>query len=142
LDAVGTKKLGWHDLLAFVKDTRAGSALAIALHGERARWTDREYLMAMMVDALNGANWQRTGKRSGRPKPVVRPGQVSAGEAQHIGDGALPVDEFDIWLADKQAEATPDDENQQSVGGGSLMEPSPTLPQVDVTTPESGSLQR
>jgi len=103
LDDIGTPRLGWHELLAFVKDARTGSALAISMAGQKARWTDADYLLAAATDALNGANWQRSGGRFGQPKKIPRPGDTSRGETQHIGSGAVTVEEFDEWLARKQA---------------------------------------
>lgn len=37
-------------------------------------WTDREYLWALAVDYLAGANWQRGGGKGMRPQPLPRPG--------------------------------------------------------------------
>lgn len=99
---MGTRRLGWHDLLAFIQHLRQGSSLAISILGEKARWTDLEALLAAAVDALNGANWQRSGKKSGKPKPIPRPGTTTKGEEQRFGSDAVPVDEFDKWLAGKQ----------------------------------------
>lgn len=51
----------------------ADSALAYKLHGDYARWGTTEYLLAAVLDSLNAANWQRSGKSSRKPKPVPRP---------------------------------------------------------------------
>lgn len=46
----------------------------LALSEGDSRWGDVEHLLADVVDALWGANWQRAGdKRAPRPKPRVRP---------------------------------------------------------------------
>jgi hypothetical protein len=84
-----------------VKQSPRGSALARAIHGEAATWGPAEHLLAAAVDALNGANWQRTGRRGHKPKPVPRPRpeQARPRQIRHLGSGPLPVAEFDAWLA-------------------------------------------
>lgn len=43
------------------------------------QWTVDTYLLALAVDALNGANWQRAGDgKSKRPTPIPRPGEDEA----------------------------------------------------------------
>lgn len=49
------------------------SPLGVALHGDAARWGVSEHLLATAVDALLGANWQRSGGKGAKPKPVRRP---------------------------------------------------------------------
>lgn len=44
-------------------------------------WSASEYLLAMVVDALNGANWQRGGGKGKRPKPIPRPGRDDEDES-------------------------------------------------------------
>jgi len=50
------------------------AALWREVHGEAATWGPTEHLLALAVDVLQGANWQRAGKRSApRPRPIERP---------------------------------------------------------------------
>lgn len=50
------------------------AALWREIHGEAATWGPTEHLLAVAVDVLQGANWQRAGKKSApRPKPIERP---------------------------------------------------------------------
>lgn len=47
----------------------------MAVHGEDMHWGLAEHLLAVTIDVLNTANWQRGGGRQGRrPKPIPRPG--------------------------------------------------------------------
>lgn len=50
----------------------AGSMLWQAMHSDKA-WTQAEYLQALTVDKLAGANWQRAGGKGAHPVPVERP---------------------------------------------------------------------
>lgn len=91
--------LSWRDLLVIVRNSPRTSALAGAIHGEAATWGITDHLLAAAVDALLGANWQRTGKKGGKPKPVKRPIRDKAKRARRLGSGGLPVAQFDAWLA-------------------------------------------
>jgi hypothetical protein len=44
------------------------------LDDEAARWTLSDHLLACAVDALRGGNWQRSGGKGTKPKPLPRPG--------------------------------------------------------------------
>jgi hypothetical protein len=58
---------------------------------EEARaWRLEHHLMAMIIDLLAGANWQRGGGKGSRPKPVQRPGVKDTGN-QTIGGSASPL---------------------------------------------------
>lgn len=50
-----------------------GSELMAEIHGESARWGPAEHLLALAVDVLAGANWQRGGGKGAKPKPIPRP---------------------------------------------------------------------
>lgn len=51
------------------------SATVRSIHGEIAIWGSVEHLLAMAVDALRMANWQRSSdKKIPRPEPIPRPG--------------------------------------------------------------------
>lgn len=54
-----------------------GSAVWRVLNVDAA-WDTNEYLLALTVDALNGANWQRGGGGGTQPKPVPRPAELRA----------------------------------------------------------------
>lgn len=116
----GTDRLNWRDLGVVIR--QAGESSAVARHslGEAHGWGVAEHLLAAAVDALNAANWQRSGRGS-RPQPVERPkvgttspaSEPDAAESQRAipaGDPfkddesgtftgvAIPVDELNRWL--------------------------------------------
>jgi hypothetical protein len=41
---------------------------------DSAGWTLESHLLAVVADALRGANWQRSGGKGSKPKPIPRPG--------------------------------------------------------------------
>lgn len=47
-----------------------GALLWQVMHNDKA-WSQESYLLAHTVDALRGANWQRSGGE--KPKPIERP---------------------------------------------------------------------
>lgn len=54
------------------------SATVRSIHGDIAIWGSVEHLLAMAVDALRMANWQRSGeKKIPRPEPIPRPGSTA-----------------------------------------------------------------
>jgi hypothetical protein len=73
LDDLGTSDLSWTDLKAVIVHSPPGSAFQRARHGEYATWTAETHLLAVIADALRIGNWQRTGSKRGRPKPIPRP---------------------------------------------------------------------
>jgi hypothetical protein len=53
----------------------ADSATARALHGEAARWSLTDHLLAVVADRLAIMSWQLAGNRHApRPEPLPRPG--------------------------------------------------------------------
>lgn len=66
----------------------ASSAYARDTLGDAALWTLESHLLAVVVDALATANWQRGGKGP-RPRPVPRPGVKQPG----IRYGGTPIDQ-------------------------------------------------
>lgn len=70
--------------------------------GEAAAWTLTDHLLAMTVDVLRSANWQRGGKGP-RPKPLPRPGAAAEdGPGAHQyrpRQSAHNAAEFREWLA-------------------------------------------
>lgn len=41
---------------------------------ESAGWSLTDQLLAATLDTLRGANWQRSGGKGAKPKPIPRPG--------------------------------------------------------------------
>jgi hypothetical protein len=53
----------------------ADASTVEAVHGDQARWTLTDHLLASVFDALAVISWQLGGdKRAARPKPMARPG--------------------------------------------------------------------
>lgn len=89
--------LSWRDLYVVVRNLPMSSALARSMSGAEAQWGVTEYLLAQVVDALNGANWQRGGGKGQKPKPTPRPGA----KAKVLGSKPIPMSEFDQWWDDQ-----------------------------------------
>lgn len=74
-----------------------GNALQRERLGEGAYWTADTYLLALIGDALQAANWQRAGDRNAqRPKPIPRPdtaGQPKPGRRLGAGNG-ISIDQM------------------------------------------------
>lgn len=102
LDDLGTERLTWRDLLVVVQHRPQDSALARALDGDEAVWSLTDHLLAITIDVLNIANWQRenAGKGKGqsptrKPKRMPRPGVQD--DTQKIGAEPIPIKDFDAW---------------------------------------------
>lgn len=67
------------------------SALARSIHGDQALWSTQDHLLALAVDALHAANWQRGGGKGKRPRPVPRPGEQDKGR-KRFGTGRMSLD--------------------------------------------------
>lgn len=49
------------------------SATARSTAGDAAGWDVQAYLLADVIDLLAAGNWQRSGAKRGKPKPMKRP---------------------------------------------------------------------
>jgi hypothetical protein len=68
-------------------------------------WDDGEYLLAAILDALHGANWQRSGdQKAARPKPTPRPGD----EPEPTLGTAVPLTELRRRLHPEEFEEVTD----------------------------------
>lgn len=108
----GTDRLTWADVVAMTREALPGSAVL--------RWVDPwdidTHLLAGVLDALNGANWQRGGGKGAAPKPVPRPEDMRRTQAEVVDETpdddhiptvdesgtykgmATPVNELADWL--------------------------------------------
>ena len=60
-------------------------------------WDMNTYLLANVVDLLAAGNWQRSGGKGRRPKPLQRP----TAPAQHTGVTANDITEFRDWYSNQ-----------------------------------------
>lgn len=82
------RRLSWRRLLVLIRHLPPSSSVAVLTHGPQ--WATGDYLLAAAVDALHGANWQRSGGKGSRPKPIPRPGDKS--RAKTYGN-AIPIED-------------------------------------------------
>lgn len=111
----GTDRLNWRDLEVIIVESGRESAVMRYELGEAFGWEVGEYLLAGVLDALNGANYQRGGGKGQQPKPVPRPnvgqqiehhpentgGQMFAGDDFEMD--SVTIEEMDAWLGLKPA---------------------------------------
>lgn len=87
-------RLSWRRLGVLIRQLPREAATTRAAAGEAAAWGDAEHLLASIVDVLNAANWQRSGKQNApRPKPLPRPGVKKPGETT-FGTKSMSIDEY------------------------------------------------
>lgn len=92
---LGTEALSWRDMWMIFANAPTGSVLAVSVQGERALWTVSDYLLAIIADELNDANWQRGGGKGTRPDRLKRPGVKD--DSHKFGADPIPVSEFNDW---------------------------------------------
>jgi hypothetical protein len=54
--------------------------------GDRVDWSVTDYLLARVAHLLAGANWQRSGGKGPKPKPVKLPDAKSARDRKAAGE--------------------------------------------------------
>lgn len=69
---LGTPALTWRRLGVLIRGLPLGSRTLTAVNPS-AEWTIDTHLLAGILDTVQGANWQRSGKGR-RPEPWPRPG--------------------------------------------------------------------
>lgn len=109
----GCDRLSWRDLQVHINSCARdrGSRLFEAINPHLVDYTPDTELLAAILHALQGANWQRGGGTGPAPKPLERPKRPTsssqhsaAGEVPDVDDSgsyvgeALPVDEMAAWL--------------------------------------------
>lgn len=73
---LGSPRLTWDRLARLIQHLPPDAATVAAVSGPAAQWGSTEYLLALVVDALNVGNWQRIGdKKAPKPTPLPRPGE-------------------------------------------------------------------
>jgi hypothetical protein len=93
------KRVTWRAVLAFVKRAPQDSAVYREMVGEDAVWTLEAQLMALAVDVLNIANFQRGSGKGTKPKPLERPGVRPKGREVYgdRSDAVSPAEFRSFW---------------------------------------------
>lgn len=96
LDDLGTPALSWIDLRALVKWAPMTSAYARSYYGhEVAAWASLDVqISALIADLLASGNWQRSGGKGSKPKPLKRPGS----DTKIGGKTVMELDQMDEFL--------------------------------------------
>ncbi|AZS10391.1 tail assembly chaperone [Arthrobacter phage Supakev] len=97
LDQLGAE-LDWRQLWQIIAHAPLGSAIGLSIHGEAAEWSVTDHLLAIVVDVLNDANWQRGGGKGAQPGRLKRPG-VKDKNTQSFGSEPIKISEFNDWWA-------------------------------------------
>lgn len=92
INRIGSPDLDWRRLKAVVRYLPPTSALHRSMYGAQAEWGVTEHLLASAVDALRGANWQRSGGKGKRPEPIPRPGDEDKRKKRY-GTASIPLEE-------------------------------------------------
>lgn len=71
----------------------SATMLAVLPREEIELWDLQAHLLASAVDLLAGANWQRSGRKTGKPKPIKRP------KPRKHSTGGRELDDFRAWYA-------------------------------------------
>ncbi|MFF2631956.1 hypothetical protein ACFVR6_03645 [Microbacterium sp. NPDC058021] len=98
---VPSKQLNWRDLYVLLRrwQKTPHNAVGEAIHGH-ALWSIEEQLLAVAVDTLAFANWQRMRKpHAPKPKRLPRPWEASKG--RQLGSEPIPISQFDDWWESK-----------------------------------------
>lgn len=69
--AIGSPALSWFELKCLIKFAPTSSELVKVINPTALLNTPHTVLLSLVVDALNGANWQRGGGKGARPQSVT-----------------------------------------------------------------------
>lgn len=69
--------------LVLIDHLPPGAALWRAM-GLDNTWTEEAHLLALVVDVLQAANWQRGGGKGMQPKAIARPGDVARAQRRGL----------------------------------------------------------
>lgn len=75
----------------------ATSAFGRSVHGEAATWDTADHLLAVIADAVQVGNWQRSGRKRRKPQPIPRPGQDGK-QRKKFGTGRRSIDEAQAFF--------------------------------------------
>lgn len=95
-------RFGLRTLLAFLSQSQPSSAVYRSVHGAKiAAWGNVEELLAIVIETLRDANWQRQGNpRAPKPPRLIRPGQEHKQQGyRHFGGEGMSIAEFEKRMA-------------------------------------------
>lgn len=75
----------WRRLIALARQLPPSSPWVLRETNGESAWQIQEQLLALAVDVLALANWQRGGGKGRRPKPIERPGVKSTSDETTFG---------------------------------------------------------
>ena len=91
------ERVSWRAVIAFAKHAGPGTALYRVSNGRDSAWSLDSQLLALIVDVLSVANYQRGGGKGSKPKPIQRPG-VKNETSTKWGGAAVAAGSFDdFW---------------------------------------------
>lgn len=79
-DRDGRPRLTWRELAVYVKQLPSSARTRVAQGDKDGLWGLGEHFLALAIDELRVANWQRSnegvkpGRQSRAPRPIERPG--------------------------------------------------------------------
>lgn len=100
LDRLGID-FSWSDFAAFIRYAPTTSQLSAAVHGYTP-WSTEAVLLASLLDAVRGGNWQRGNGKGPRPKPTKVPGYESP---DTVYGTPKPIDEVRDYLMARNGRA-------------------------------------
>lgn len=76
-----------------LKNSPKDSAFVRSVSGDDSGWSVTDHLLALVVDHLAIAQWQRGGGKGPLPKPLKRPGT----ENERHGTASMSLEELKAW---------------------------------------------
>lgn len=90
--------MSWRELGVLVRQLPRESATFRVLNPDESVWGLTDHLLAAVLDSLRAANWQRSGGKGPKPKPIPRPG-VAGYSTERIAGKARTMAEMDELVA-------------------------------------------
>lgn len=106
---VGSVEFTWHDLAVIVKTLGNGwgNELAVALHGERARWSVQDHMFTRIMNTVQWLAWTKSkgAQKNGKPpEPVYLPGCEPENDSDKHYGVAASTEEVIEFLGDDARE--------------------------------------
>ena len=94
---LGSERLTYRRLRVLLENAPRDSAFVRSVGGAAAVWSLTDHLLALAIDTLTLANWQRGGSKGKRPEPLERPGAKPEKDKRTLGT-AMSVEELNRRL--------------------------------------------